>query len=205
MQDADPKGQLASSQLSDRRNLKVQTGSEVSDMVNTNRVALDRLDVELLGMLTRDARIGVVELASRLGVARNTVQARLRRMEAEGLLHGYRLDVDLERAGAGVLAFMAVELVQGQQRHVIREMSALPEVLEINTTTGREDLLVRLATESHASLQELIERLLSISGVTRATTSLALSNPLPYRVQPLLEKITEGAGWGRSTPPPRPE
>ena len=42
------------------------------------------------------------------------------------------------------------------------EMSALPEVSEINTTTGREDLLVRPATESHASLQELIERLLSI-------------------------------------------
>jgi DNA-binding Lrp family transcriptional regulator len=57
-------------------------------------------------------------------------------------------------------------------------MSALPEVSEINTTTGREDLLVRPATESHASLQELIERLLSISGVTRATTSPALSNPL---------------------------
>ncbi|HEY4421913.1 MAG TPA: Lrp/AsnC family transcriptional regulator, partial [Pseudonocardia sp.] len=147
-------------------------------MMNPNRVAVDRLDVELLGILTRDARTGVVELASKLGVARNTVQSRLRRMETEGLLHGYRLDVDLERAGAAVLAFMAVELVQGRQRHVIREMSALPEVLEINTTTGREDLLVRLATESHAGLQELIERLLSISGVTRATTSLALSNPL---------------------------
>ncbi|WP_211260610.1 Lrp/AsnC family transcriptional regulator [Amycolatopsis jejuensis] len=175
----------------------------MNEPVGTERLVLDRLDVELVGVLARDARIGVGELAAALGIARNTVQSRLRRLAAEGLLRGYRPDIDLARAGADVMAFMAIELTQGHQRQVIKAMSAVPEVLEIHTTTGREDLLVRLATVSHAALQALIERLLAIPGVTRGTTSLALSTPLAYRTQPLLEKITENSGWGRSTPLPK--
>ena len=75
-------------------------------------------------------------------------------------------------------------------------------MLEVHVTTGREDLLVRLASRTHAELQDLIRTIVSMPGVAHANTSIALTTPLPLRVQPLLDEVTKDAGFGRSTPQP---
>ena len=161
---------------------------------------IDRLDVELLELLAHDARIGVVELASRLGISRNTVQSRLRRLEQGGLLVGYRPEIDLARAGVATQAFIGLEVQQGRLSSIIGALTEMPQVLEIHATTGREDLLVRVATGTQAGLQQLIERIVLIPGVVHSTTTLALTTPLPYRAVPLLKDMARDAGWGRSTP-----
>jgi len=163
-------------------------------------LSIDRLDVELLEMLAGDARAGVVELASRLGISRNTVQARLRRLEEGGLLTGYRPELKLGQAGVSMEAFIGLEVQQGRLALIVDALTAMPQVLEIHATTGREDLLVRVATETQADLQQLIETIVGIAGVVHSTTTLALTTPLPYRAVPLLKHITRDAGWGRSTP-----
>ncbi|MGH1565137.1 Lrp/AsnC family transcriptional regulator [Mumia sp. DW29H23] len=163
---------------------------------------LDRLDAEIIGRLTRNARAGVVELASAIGVARNTVQARLRRLEETGIVRGFRPDVDLESVGLPVQAFVEVELDQRRMAYVVKAITQLPEVLEIVTQAGRADLHVRVAAVSHAELQEVVVRIIDTEGVRHTTTTLAISTPLPYRVQPILDKITRERGYGRSTPPP---
>jgi len=163
-------------------------------------LSIDRLDVELLEMLAGDARAGVVELASRLGISRNTVQARLRCLEEGGLLTGYRPELKLGQAGVSMEAFIGLEVQQGRLASIVNALTAMPQVLEIHATTGREDLLVRVATETQADLQQLIETIVGIAGVVHSTTTLALTTPLPYRAVPLLKHITRDAGWGRSTP-----
>lgn len=165
---------------------------------------IDRLDAELIGALTRDARTGVVELAGLLGVARNTVQARLRRLQDDGLTSGFMPRVDLEAVGVSVQAFAALALDQGQLDDIVAQLAAMPHVLEVHATTGREDLLVRLGATSHAELQQLIQRIVGLPGVSHSDTTLALTTPLPYRVQPLLTHLTRSAGFGRSTPAPAP-
>jgi DNA-binding Lrp family transcriptional regulator len=163
-------------------------------------LSIDRLDVELLEMLATDARAGVVELATGLGISRNTVQARLRRLEGGGLLTGYRPELKLGQAGVSMEAFIGLEVQQGRLASIVDALIDKPQVLEIHATTGREDLLVRVATETQADLQQLIESIVGIAGVVHSTTTLALTTPLPYRAVPLLKHITRDAGWGRSTP-----
>jgi DNA-binding Lrp family transcriptional regulator len=166
-------------------------------------LSIDRLDAELLEMLAHDARAGIVELAATLGISRNTVQSRLRRLEEGGVLAGYRPEIDLAQAGIATQAFIGLEVQQGRLGSIVEALSAIPQVLEIHATTGREDLLVRVATESQAGLQQLIEHIVVIPGVVHSTTTLALTTPLPYRAVPLLKDMTRNAGWGRSTPTPR--
>jgi DNA-binding Lrp family transcriptional regulator len=166
-------------------------------------LSLDRLDTQLIDLLGRNARMGVAELASTLGVARNTIQSRLRRLEEGGLLRGFRPDIDLAAAGITVQAFVALEVEQGRLQKIADLLASMPEVLEIHITTGREDLLVRVATETQPALQELIEQMVGIPGVVHSSTTLALTTPLNYRVQPLLHKLTRSRGWGRSTPAPQ--
>ena len=162
--------------------------------------SIDRLDVQLLEILARDARTGIVALASTLGISRNTVQSRLKRLEDDGLLIGYRPELCLPRAGISVLAFIGLEIVQGRLAAVVNDLTAIAQVLEIHATTGREDLLVRVATLDQAGLQDLIERIVVIDGVVHSTTTLALTTPLSYRPVPLLRELTRHSGWGRSTP-----
>jgi DNA-binding Lrp family transcriptional regulator len=126
----------------------------------------------------------------------------VRRLEESGVLTGYQPRVDLAEAGLAVQAFVALEINQVGMASVVSGLARIPQVLEVHATTGREDLLVRVATATQAELQELVVHILAIPGVVHSSTTLALTTPLPYRVIPLLEEATRDAGWGRSTPKP---
>ncbi|GAA4663229.1 Lrp/AsnC family transcriptional regulator [Gordonia humi] len=165
-------------------------------------LSIDRLDIELLRLLEADARAGVVELAARAGVSRNTVQSRIRRMEEGGLITGYRPTLDLGEAGLVVQAFLALETHQGSLRAVIEELRQMPQVLEVHTVTGREDLLVRVATATQPELLELAETIVGFPGVVHSSTWLTLTNPVPARGVPPLAELAKDSGWGRSTVAP---
>ena len=168
-------------------------------------ITINRLDSELLKRLDSNARAGIAELAAQLGISRNTVQARLRRLEDIGILKGFRPVVDLEAVGVPVQAFVGLELDQRQLGGVVDALKEFPEVLEVITQAGREDLLVRVAAATLAKLQAAVGRMVNLAGVRHTNTTLSVSTPLPYRVQPLLDHLTQGSGWGRSTPPPELE
>lgn len=167
-------------------------------MVSTERLSLDRLDAALLKELTEDPRIGIMDLATRLGVARNTVQSRMRRLEESGAVAGYRPELDLPALGLPIQAFVGAELEQGRINQVLEELRTFPHVLEVHATTGREDLLIRMAAESQEDLLLVLEQVHAIEGVAHTTTTLALTTPISYRTQPLLEHITRDTGHGRA-------
>ncbi|AUH67690.1 MULTISPECIES: Lrp/AsnC family transcriptional regulator [Gordonia] len=164
-------------------------------------LSIDELDVELLKLLERDARQGVASLSTTLGISRNTVQSRIRRLEEGGLIAGYRPQIDLAQAGLVVQAFLALETEQGSLTRIAREVTEIPQVIEVHTVTGREDLLVRVATATQPELLELIETIVGYPGVIHSTTWLTLTEPLPRRAVPALAELAKGTGWGRSTPP----
>jgi DNA-binding Lrp family transcriptional regulator len=166
--------------------------------------SIDRLDVEILGRLEDAARAGVAEIAAALGVSRATVQQRLRRLHEEGVLRGYQPNIDLDAVGLTVHALVSLEIDQRVMGRIVRGLAALPEVLEVRIQAGREDLLVSVAIESLEALQSLTAAIVGIDGVRKTTSTFTVATPVPYRSQPLLEKVTATAGWGRSTPAPQP-
>src|SRR5699024_8007724 len=119
-----------------------------------------------------------------------------------GTLVGYRPELDLPSLGLPLQAFVGVGLEQAKLSQVIAELRRVPEVLEVHATTGREDLLVRMAAESQAEMLGQIEKLHAIPGVAHTTTTVALTTPVAYRTQPLVDHITRESGHGRSTPAP---
>jgi DNA-binding Lrp family transcriptional regulator len=149
---------------------------------------IDRLDAALIRLLVETPRIGVVECSRRLSVARGTVQARLDRLREAGVVRGFGPDVDPGSLGFTVTAFATLEIRQGQGREVQKHLEGIPQVLELHTITGRGDLLCRIAARSNNDLQRVIEQLLEYDGVVRVSTTIALDNPVPYRVLPLVER-----------------
>lgn len=152
---------------------------------------IDDLDARLIGLLARHPRLGVLETARRLGVARGTAQARLDRLQQRGVITGFGPDIDVAALGYGVLAFATLEIAQGRGHHVEEHLAQIPEVLEVHTITGPGDLHVRLAARSNEHLQQVIDRVLEVHGILRTSTVIALSSPVPYRILPLVERAAE--------------
>ena len=132
---------------------------------------MDSLDQKILAALSADARTSITRLARRLGVARSTVQARIRRLEKTGTIAGYTI-----RLGAGARArrIRATVLVQIEPRAsagVLHRLRALPQVEAAHSCSGRFDLVLRLACETTRQLDEVLDRIGAIPGV-RASESL---------------------------------
>ncbi len=148
---------------------------------------IDELDARLLSLLAAEPRVGVLQASQRLGVARGTVQARLDRLHGSGVVTGYGPDVDPVALGHGVAAFITLEIRQaGGHDPVAGRLAAIPEVLEAHTITGPGDMLCRVVARTNADLQRVIDAILDVAGVVRASTVIALATPLPYRVLPLV-------------------
>jgi DNA-binding Lrp family transcriptional regulator len=157
------------------------------DRTSSHAAPVDALDVTLLALLRQHGRVGVLELSRLAAVARPTVQARLSRMEAEGIVTGYGPDVDLTAAGFPVQAFVSLEIAQGALADVSAELSAIPGVIEAYATTGTGDVLCRVAATSHQDLQDTLIAIDRSPTVVRSTSTIMLSVVVPHRVQPLLE------------------
>jgi DNA-binding Lrp family transcriptional regulator len=159
-------------------------------------VTVDPLDDRIVSLLADEPRIGVLECSRRLGVARGTVQARLDRLVARGVVRGFGPQLDPAALGYGVTAFATLEIRQGLGHEAVaRALAVIPEVLEMHTITGSGDLLARVVARSNADLQRVIDRVTAVEGIVRTSTVIALSTQVPYRVLPLLHAasgVTEG-------------
>jgi DNA-binding Lrp family transcriptional regulator len=152
-------------------------------------VHMDALEHEFVGRLGAVTRPNVLELSRRLGIARNTAQARLERLQGRGAVTGFGPIVDLGAMGFGVLAFTTLEIAQGGEAGVIAGLSRIPEVLEVHKVTGPGDLLCRLVARTNAHLHAVLEEMLATPGILRTTTALALTTPVS-NMHPSADAIT---------------
>ncbi|WP_433181084.1 Lrp/AsnC family transcriptional regulator [Actinoallomurus sp. CA-150999] len=148
---------------------------------------IDELDARLIGLLTEEPRIGVLECSRRLGVARGTVQARLDRLQERGVIRGFGPDVNPAALGYQVAAFVTLEIRQaGGHDPVADRLAAIPEVIEVHTITGGGDMLCRIVGRSNQDLQRVIDQIVDVEGVQRTSTVIALATPVPQRTLPLV-------------------
>jgi DNA-binding Lrp family transcriptional regulator len=147
---------------------------------------VDELDVRLLRELMAAPRVGVLELSRRLGVARATVQARLDRLVRRGVIGSFAPTLVPDALGFTVTAFATLEIRQGRGTEVLAHLRGIPEVLEVHTITGQGDMLCRVVARSNDELQSVLDRVTKFEEIVRTSTVIALSNPVPYRVLPLV-------------------
>lgn len=169
----------------------------VDDIRVTSSITLDATDARILAALDEDPQATVLGLSRSLGLARNTVHARLRRLEAGNALGPVTRRVRPSALGYPLVAFMEIEISQPSMRDAYGAIAGLPEVVEAHATTGSADLLIKVLARDTADLHRITHLLLDIPGVQRTSTSVSLDEVIPPRHAPLLERIIESGG---STP-----
>ena len=154
---------------------------------------VDATDARLLLALAEDPRASVMALSQRLGLARNTVQARLTRLEGNGVLAPLDRRVRPEALGYRLGAYVTVQVIQRGLAEVSDGLARIPEVLEVTGLSGAADLLVQVAARDADDLWRITEQVLAIPGVQRTDTALALRRFVEHRLGPLLERAAGGA------------
>jgi DNA-binding Lrp family transcriptional regulator len=147
---------------------------------------IDALDSRLLLELRANPRVGVVEISRRLGVARGTVQARMDKLAARGVITGFGPEVEPAQMGYPVLAFISLEIVQGRLEEAVATLARVPEVLEVHGVTGDRDLLCRVVARDNTHLQDVINAMLHTGAVQRSTSAISMTRQIPYRIEPLI-------------------
>jgi DNA-binding Lrp family transcriptional regulator len=134
---------------------------------------LDDKDRQILDLLRADARLPLKTLAARVGLARSTLRDRLSRLEADGVIRGYRADiVDGE---ANVAAYLFIRLKATPAPGLIAFLKRMPEVRSCTSLTGDIDLLVEFAAGSTERVNALRDRISTHESVADLTTSIVLN------------------------------
>jgi DNA-binding Lrp family transcriptional regulator len=148
-------------------------------------MTIDALDARIIAELRAEPRAGLLETSRRLGVARGTVQARVAKLQARGVITGYGPEVDPAPLGYPILAFILLELAQGRLTEAVDALEEIPEVLDAHAISGPQDLICRIVARDTEHLQHLVTRILSTRSITRATSYIALTKQVDHRTGPL--------------------
>ncbi len=132
----------------------------------------DDKDREILQVLRDDARISAKALAAKVGLARSSLRERIAKLEKAGIICGYRTDIaDVSNAA---VACLLVKLKQTPSPQVIRRLERLPEVKRCLSLAGEIDLLIDIAAESLARLNQIRDEISHFPEVAETTTAVVL-------------------------------
>jgi Lrp/AsnC family transcriptional regulator, leucine-responsive regulatory protein len=140
---------------------------------------LDETDRRLLAMLQDDYRASYAELGEAVGLSVSGVNARLKRLTADGVLRGGSARVDPDAVGRSLCAFIQVTLERPEHDvPFVARMLELPAVMECHHTTGDFSYLLKVRVTGTAALEHLItHEIKALPGVVRSFTTIALSSP----------------------------
>lgn len=148
---------------------------------------LDYTDMSILHILAQNGRASQAELASRLGLSRQTISDRMERLLERGVLLGFVPLISAEAVGAGLTAFIGVTVEKTEQcRPFLDAVRGMDEVLECHHVAGDDSYLLKVRTSGTAALERLItDGLKGIPGVIRTRTTVVLSTAKEKAVPPL--------------------
>ena len=138
-------------------------------------INLDDTDRELLALLRQDARLPVATLATKLKVARGTVQNRLKRLERDGVIVGYTVRVKPQAEAQRIRALMTIAVEGNRGAEVLKALRGHPNVTGLHSTNGRWDLVAELRADTLEAFDRALGNIRLIAGIASTETSLLLS------------------------------
>lgn len=132
-------------------------------------------DRELLAILSENAREQTATIARKLGLSRTTVQAKIDRLERDGVIAGYGVKLSDAYESGMVKAHVLITIAPKTLARITTELRAISAVRTLHSVSGSFDLIAVVEAASIAELDHLIDRIGAIDGVERTLSSIILS------------------------------
>ena len=141
-------------------------------------IELDDINLDLIDLLQRDARMSYRDLGDAIGLSPPAVAERVRKLEESGVITGYQATIDYDAVGFPLLCIIRLNLTSGAGVQLDEIIAASPEVIESNRVTGSESHVVRARVTTTEHLEELLHRLWEFG---TSVTNIVTSSPVPRR------------------------
>jgi len=135
---------------------------------------VDELDLRILSLLQKNSRLSYREIARELKVAVGTVYNRVKRMEEEGIIKGFSPVLDYEKLGFGLTAVIGIKAQGRKIIEIEREIAKKNQVIIVYDITGEFDIVVVAKFRDRADMNHFVKWLLSLDGVEKTNTSVAM-------------------------------
>lgn len=156
----------------------VQQAEWMEIMVNAMQSDLDSFDRAILRVLATDGRISITDLAQRIGLSKSPTQARLRRLESDGVISGYRAMIDPIRLGLDHVSFVEVRLSDTREAALAEFNAAVhkvPEIEQVHLIAGNFDYLMKVRTRSMNDYRQMLaDRISTLPHVAATSTYVAM-------------------------------
>ncbi len=151
---------------------------------------IDTYDKAILQRLQRDGRISNQDLAEAVNLSPSPCLRRVRRLEEEGIIEGYRAQLNARKLGLNLMALIQISMDRHTAErfaHFEHTVALYPEVLECHLITGQAaDYLLKVVVEDMDAYQQfLLNKITRIDGVTGVHSSFVLKSPVNGGALPL--------------------
>jgi len=143
---------------------------------------LDETDIQILKKIQADSRLPMSSLARAVGMSRPSVVERIRRMEEEGVISVWRVELNPARLGFPLTVYIRVRPMHGHLATIARLAQQIPQVVECDRITGEDCFIMKASFVSIKAMEEVIDRFIPYG---QTTTSIVQSSPVPLRPLPL--------------------
>ncbi|MCK4710132.1 MAG: Lrp/AsnC family transcriptional regulator [Gammaproteobacteria bacterium] len=137
-------------------------------------IEIDNIDQKLIAILRSNSRTPVVTLAKQLGVSRATVQNRMLRLEKNGVIINYTVNLKPGSDINPIRALMSLAVEGKKGSIVIKALRGYPSIVALHHTNGRWDIIAEIRTDTLESFNSLLGNIRLIDGVSSTETSLLL-------------------------------
>ena len=147
---------------------------------------MDATDLAILRALEEDARLPYVEIGERVGLAASSVHDRVRKLERTGAIRGYRADVDLERAGRPITAFVSLALRPESPSNIAALVAEFPLVQSCYSVAGDHSYVLVVRAPDTGALEYLLD---ALRGKLEVTTRSTIVLSTPFELRPVVESL----------------
>lgn len=148
--------------------------------------SIDDIDKNILRALAKDSRMSVERVAEAVELSPTPVRRRIKRLEADGLIRSYTLDVDMEKAGFGLTLYVFVKLQSRDKKTIAdfeQQISLLPEISNCALVTGSHDYIMTMRSKDmdtyNAFLRSVLSQLPGVFGIETSVEIGSVKNTVP--------------------------
>lgn len=145
-----------------------------------DKLNLDKTDYLILNILAEDSRISYAEIGQKVHLSQGAVHTRVKKMETSGVITGSAVKIDLKKLGWDIVAFLGIYLEKSEMYdEVAMALSKIPEILNINYTTGNYSIFVKLSCRDTEHLRTVLhDKIQKVVGIQRTETFISLDESL---------------------------
>ena len=146
---------------------------------------IDNLDREILSILVADATTPYTDIAKRLIISGGTVHVRMKKMQDMGIIEGSQLNINAQKIGYDVCAFLGIFLEKGSQyKDAVQQLRQVKEIVELHYCTGAYSMFAKIICRDTNHLRQVLnEGVQVVQGIQRTETFISLEESIRRQIQ----------------------